>query len=71
MFQATAMIHSLKSKDTVTILHEKGNNDVVAEYNGNRFTAIFNVFVCLYYVDDIYGKLQNPHECPRCHECIT
>jgi len=61
MFQAKAMIHSLKSQDTVTIVYEKNNNDVVTEYKGNRFTAIFNVFVCLYYVDDVYGKLANQH----------
>lgn len=71
MFQAKAMIHSLQSQGMVTILHENGNNDVVAEYKGQRCTAIFNIFVCLYYVDDIYGKLQNPHKCPRCHEHIT
>jgi hypothetical protein len=71
VFTAKAMIHSLKSQDTVTILHEKNNNDVIAEYNGNRYTAIFNVFVCMYYVDDIYGKLKNPHECPKCGEHVT
>jgi len=60
-FDATAMIHSRKGMDiptdTVTIIEHRDNNNVVAEYNGQRYTAIFNPFVCLYYVDDIYGKI--------------
>ena len=66
MFKARAMVHSLKARDEVTILHERGNNDVVAEYNGKRCTAIFNPFVGLYYVDDIYGVLSDQHKCPVC-----
>jgi hypothetical protein len=71
MFKATAMIHSLKDTAEVSILHENGCNDVIADYNGQRCTAIFNGFVCLYYVDDIYGKLTDPHQCPRCHAHIA
>jgi len=71
VFTAKAMVHSLKSQDTVTILHEKSNNDVIAEYNGQRYTAIFNPFVCMYYVDDIYGKLQNLNQCPICGDHIA
>ena len=55
MFQARAVVHSLKTVDTVTILSENGCNDVVAEYKGQKCTAIYNVFNGLYYVDDIYG----------------
>ena len=66
MFKAMAMINSLKNQAKVTILHENGVNDVVAEYNGIRCTAIFNGFVCLYYVDDVYGTLPDPTQCPRC-----
>ena len=66
-FKTKAMVHSLKSQDEVTILHEDGCNDVVAEYQGIRYTAIFNGFVCLYYVDDLYGRLPNQHLCPRCN----
>jgi len=66
MLKTKAMIHSLKSTDEATILHEVDNNDVVAEYKGIRCTAIYNPFVGLYYVDDIYGELPDQHMCPRC-----
>lgn len=60
-FYATAMIHSKKSSDnptdTVYIVEYKDNNNVTAEYNGHRYTAIYNPFVGLFYVDDIYGKI--------------
>jgi len=65
-FKVKAMINSLKSFDGVTILHENGVNDVVAEYNGVRYTAIFNGFVCSHYVDDLYGRLPDQHHCPNC-----
>jgi hypothetical protein len=66
MFEAKAMIHSLSAEDTVTILHKNGSNDVVAEYNGKRYTAIFNIFVGLYYVDNLYGELPDQNKCPMC-----
>jgi hypothetical protein len=71
MFKAKAQIHSLNAQDEVLILHENGNNDVVVAYNGNRYTAVYNVFVGLYYVDDIYGLLRNQNICPRCGEIIA
>ena len=71
MFTTKAQVHSLQSQDEVTILHEKSNNDVVAEYSGKRCTAIFNPFVGLFYVDDIYGVLTDQHKCPRCGEYIA
>ncbi len=71
MFQAKAMVHSLKAQDDVSILHENGSNDVVAEYKGIRCTAIFNPFVGMFYVDDIYGILPDQHKCPSCGEYIA
>lgn len=68
MFTTNAMIHSLKAQGEVTILHEKNNNDVIAEYKGKRCTAVYNPFVGLYYVDDIYGVLPDEHKCPVCGE---
>jgi len=60
-FFATAMIHSKKGEenqtDTVFIIEYKDNNNITAEYNGHRYTAIYNPFVGLFYVDDIYGKM--------------
>lgn len=54
-----AHIHSLKGQmDTVTIVQHKDNNHVIAEYKGQRYTAVFNPFVGAYYVDDIYGLIQ-------------
>ena len=71
IFKSKAMIHSLEGQDTVTILHENGANDVVAEYRGTRYTAVYNGFVCLYYLDDLYGELENQHYCPRCGAYIA
>jgi len=59
--EARAMVHSRKGTEEptaiVTIIEHRDNNTVIAEYNGQRYSAIFNPFVCLYYVDDIYGRL--------------
>ena len=58
-------IHSLK-KDGVnvlaeaTILKRLGDNDYLAEYNSVKCHAIFNPFVCRYYVDDKYGIIHEP-----------
>lgn len=71
MFRAKAMVHSLKAQDDVTILHENGSNDVVAEYKGIRCTAIFNPFAGMFYVDDIYGILPDQHKCPSCGEYVA
>ena len=39
------------------ILKQIGNNLHLAEYDGVRCTAIFNIFTGRYYVDDVYGIL--------------
>ena len=52
---AKAMVHSLNAIAEVTIISHTDNNNVIAEYNGKRCTAIYNVFNGLYYVDDVYG----------------
>ena len=67
-FEITAVINSLSANrgpnhpnpanmDTVTILEHTDNNNVIAEYKGRRYRAIFNPFVCEYYVDDKYGLI--------------
>lgn len=58
MFKARAMIHSLKDIREVIIKEKCGDNSYLAEYEGKLFTAIFNPFTQLYYVDDIYGKAE-------------
>jgi hypothetical protein len=70
MFKIKAMVHSLKAQDEVAILHKKDNNDVIAEYKGKRCTAVFNPFVGLYYVDDVYGVLKDQQKYPTCGELI-
>lgn len=55
MYQVEAMIHSLNGMDTVTIIENNSNNNIVVEYNGHRYSAIYNMFTGLYYVDDLYG----------------
>jgi hypothetical protein len=67
-FTATAVIHSLSTNkgpnhhdtdntDTVTILEHKDNNNVTARYKRKKYRAVFNPFVCCYYVDDLYGLI--------------
>lgn len=62
MFKTKAMVHSLNNLDEVTIISEDGPNNVVVEYNGKRYTAIFNPFSGLYYVDDVYGVISDSKE---------
>lgn len=58
-FIIQAHIKSLNGKkDYVTILKKVGDNDYIVDYNGIKCHAIFNWFVCEYYVDDIYGRLE-------------
>lgn len=58
-FKVKAMVHSLNNFAEVTIISEDGPNNVVAEYRGKRYTAIFNIFNGNYYVDDIYGLIED------------
>ena len=65
--KVVAYIHSLKDKKTdnhvlgeCEILEHIDDNNVVAEYNGVKCRAIYNGFVCRYYVDDIYGQIAEP-----------
>ena len=54
----SAMVHSVGGPiDGVEIIAENGNNKVLARYKGVYCTAIFNPFVCMYYADDMYGRL--------------
>ena len=51
-----AHIHSLGGQFAeVTIIEKRGENEFVAVYNGKKYSAIFNFFNFTYYVDDIYG----------------
>ena len=42
----------------VNIISHTDNNNVIAEYQGVRYKAIFNPFVCQYFVDDVDGRIE-------------
>ena len=57
-----AYIHSLQDKANnrhvlgdAEIIREIGDNKYLAKYNGTYCTAIFNYYTGSYYVDDVYG----------------
>lgn len=53
-------IHSLDGElRDATILERLGDNDYLAEYNGVRCHAIYNIFVSKFYVDDKYGVIKD------------
>ena len=53
-------IHSLNGEmREATILEKLGDNDYLAEYDGVKCHAIFNPFIGNYFVDDIYGVIEN------------
>ena len=61
-----AYIHSWKDKELdrhvlgeAEIIRCIGDNQYLAEVNGVRCTAIFNIFTGRYYVDDVYGILED------------
>lgn len=55
-----AKIHSLDGQFAqVKILSDNGDNNIIVEYNGKKCTAIYNVFAGAYFVDDIYGIIED------------
>jgi len=63
--RVTAYINSLKDKKNnrhvlgeAEIIKSIGDNLYLAEYNGVKCTAIFNLFTGYYYVDDVYGVIK-------------
>ena len=64
-----AYIHSQKDKANdrhvlgeAEIIKNVGDNQFLAEYNGVKCTAIFNVFTGYYYVDDVFGVVKNEEQ---------
>lgn len=57
-FKTVAMVQSLEARDEVTILEKTGDNQYIAEYEGKKCTAIYNWFNGCYYVDDVYGIVE-------------
>lgn len=57
-FKVNAMVHSIKAVKEVEIIEKRGDNDYLAKVGDVICTAIFNPFVGLYYVDDVYGVVR-------------
>ena len=58
-YKAMAHIHSLNGEMAeITVLEEVGNNDYIVDYKGVKCHALFNWFVCQFYVDDIYRRVE-------------
>ncbi len=61
-YTTTAHIHSLNSAmGEITVLGEDKTGKqpyYIVDYNGVKFTAIFNWYNCTYYADDIYGIIK-------------
>ena len=58
-YEAMAHIHSLGGKMAkITVIEKVGDNDYIVDFGGVKCHAIFNWFVCEYYADDIYTKVQ-------------
>lgn len=63
-FKTQAYISSLnKGKmqpevmDEITVLEKVGDNDYIVDYKGVRCHALFNWFVCAYFADDLYRRI--------------
>ena len=54
-FKVNAMVHSINDVKKVEIIEKIGDNEYLAKVGDVVCTAIFNPFVGLYYVDDLYG----------------
>ncbi len=58
-YKAMAHINSLNGEMAeITVLEEVGNNDYIVDYEGVKCHALFNWFVCEYYADDIYTRVE-------------
>ena len=52
------IVHSLRDLAMVEIIEHTDNNHCLARYDGKLCTAICNPFSGYYYVDDIYGVIE-------------
>ena len=56
-YTTVAHINSLKG-DEITVLEQVGDNDYIVDYKGVKCHALFNWFVCMFYADDLYRKVE-------------
>lgn len=68
-FKTQAYIQSLnigkikpEITDEITVLKKVGDNDYIIDYKGVRCHALFNWFVCAYFADDVYRRVENGNE---------
>ena len=65
-FKTQALCLSCQEKENhfkeVEILSEDGPNNVIAKVDGKTCTAVFNLFNGNYYVDDVYGIINDEKE---------
>ena len=68
-FKTQAYIQSLnigtmqpEIKDEITVLKKVGDNDYIVDYKGVHCHALFNWFVCAYFADDVYRRVENGNE---------
>ena len=52
-YTTVAHINSLKGE-----LEQVGDNDYIVDYKGVKCHALFNWFVCMFYADDLYRKVE-------------
>ena len=58
-YKTMAHINSLKGEMAeITVLEQVGDNDYIAEYRGVKCHALINWFVCEFYADDIYRRVE-------------
>ena len=58
-YTTVAHINSLNGEvDEITVLEQVGDNDYIVDYKGVKCHAIFNWFVCMFYADDLYRKVE-------------
>ena len=58
-YKAMAHIHSLNGEIAeITVLEKVGDNDYIVDYKGVKCHALFNWFVCEYYADDVYRRVE-------------
>ena len=63
-FKTQAYIQSLNTgkikpeiMDEITVLEKVGDNDYIVDYKGVKCHALFNWFICAYFADDVYRRI--------------
>lgn len=64
-YKTQAYIYSLNTgninpeiMDEITVLEQVGDNDYIVDYKGVKCHALFNPFVCAFFADDIYRRIE-------------